>query len=259
MKRIVALALVVVAVVLSLASCTASRKLEKSADELLTEQAYKVKVTTSYSSYDNTVNEELKEHGSVCYVTIDGKNFEVERPVPNMTFDFSLIYTYYAGVLYFNEGEYGGWNKCSIPAEDYDEIYDNYVTYSLANEDFRLSNYSNHDLSINEDGYTVLTATGVKSSIAKKVESSLAQSVGSGAVVVDPEECKLVITLDELGRYKNVEATYYTVLAFSVSSQTVVTMSITYDYEYGDGVGVFLPEDHDKYYDFTDETEDMFW
>ena len=253
MKRIIAFILVLVVALSFMTSCSESAKLEKKANALLHEQAYKVTVTTGYSSYDSAVNDELKDSGNVSHITIDGDNFEVERPVPNMSIPFSLIYTYYDGVLYMNEGEYGGWYKYTVPADEYDQVYKDFVGYNMANDDFKLANYRNHEISVDAEGYTVITAYGVKESIADSVQATLSSSGISGDVLVDSDECKLVITLDGLGRYKRVEASYYTVVVFSEISQTVVNMNITYDYSYGDDVKVELPESAENYTDVNDE------
>ena len=255
MKRLVSFLLLLSLVVLSLASCSEGRELEKSANALLEAEPYKVKVTTGYFSYDTTVNSQLKNSGGSCYITIDGDNFFVERPVPGTT--QTLYYTYINGVLYANESVMGSY-KYEVPQNEYKDIYDGYVSYNMANEDFKLSNYKKEEVTINSEGYTVISASGVKSSLAKNVEKTLASSVGSGTVLVDSDECKLVITLDGLGRYKSVVASYYTVVSFSATSQTVVTMTISYEYTYGSEVKVELPADYELYPDVNDESYEWY-
>ena len=53
-------------------------------------------------------------------------------------------------------------------------------------------------------------------------------------------------------------ASYYTVVAFSEFSQTVVTMTISYDYTYGSEVKVELPADYELYPDVNDESYEWY-
>ncbi len=229
-----------------------SNKMIAKAEEYLLSSPYKLTLTSSADTTDNSIKDILNTDTTKVSVTLDGDDFKFVEYIG----DAQIDRLYFDGSLYIDESIANVRSKYSIDAQRLAEERDKYVTPYISV--FSAEDYKGRDIEKDDKGAVTLVLDNLTKERREALEKQMNDALGknSGATAkIDDEVTKTTIKIDSDGRFTSIERVYGIAVTYTDGFTSLVTMTAKKAYSYGSAIKLAVPSnvnypyiDHDGDY-----------
>ncbi len=194
------------------------------AEAYLSANPYKLVLSTEESSTDSVINESLNKGSSKVALMVDADDFGYTEFLG----DGSITYYCIGDTLYIDESVVNVCTKSKLTEDEKNKLRDQYIT------EFTAEDYKSADIDKDKGGNKIIIFKNPTDEKIAELEKPFksGESSADASVCLDLKETKVIVVLDEQGRYKSIEQIYAFSVDYTDGYSALILMEAKKEYTY---------------------------